>query len=131
MTDIAMKLELPNWIQQSEIDKTTFIIDGDKAYPWFFEKLTSHTGKDIPRDEYWLEIALQCIKLHSQFFVKVTGLDPRPKDRLKLIIEHPSGLAGKELWCQKGKEKGRGWHAATKGFEAKNTYKAIFGILPE
>lgn len=67
-------------------------------------------------DQYWLEVAYQCIKMDCQRFNGM-GIDIRIRDR-------------ERKYCQANYREGRGAHAATQGKEARNHYMRMCGSIP-
>lgn len=85
-------------------------VDADKAYPEMLKEL-----KVEKIDQYWLEVAFQCIKMDCQM---AYGFG---------IVIH---MFGSKKFAQKSYPKGRGWVVATKGKEARGHYKNLRGRLP-
>jgi hypothetical protein len=107
---------LPAWL--SCRDDGVFEIDPDLAYPAVFEAL-GVAEADI--DQYWIEVAYQCCKLHVQELR--ASLEPAPKAPLQI---HVHGFSGrKDRWALANHPRGRGPEAATQGREARSHYARI------
>lgn len=115
---------LPSWAtaRAPESNKVSVVIEVQSggAYKEWLDKL--HVAE---KDQYWLEVAYQCIKLDCQAALVGTDFDPRsagkpaeirfsnaPEYR---IADHPPG---------------RGVEAATQGREARDHYVRIRGRMP-
>ena len=118
------ELSLPSWAKQkaAKSNKVSVVVevDTDAAYADWLQRLEV---KNV--DQYWLEVAYQCIKLDVQMALAGTSLDPRvagksaefrfsncPKYRL---ADHPVG---------------KGAEAATQGREARGHYVRLRGAMP-
>lgn len=95
-------------------------IDSAAAYPYWLDLLGV---KEV--DQYWLEVAYQCIKLDAQMAVVDTALDPRVAGK---SIEIKFSRA--EEFAQAKYPSGRGPSLATRGKEARNHYVRIRGRMP-
>jgi hypothetical protein len=113
---------LPPWL--SRRDDGVFEIDPDLAYPAILKALGI---RDSEIDQYWLEVAYQCAKLHVQELVSGSELDPRPKMALQIhILSHG---ARKDRWALRKHKAGRGARRASEGREAKVHYPRIRNLL--
>ena len=89
-------------------------------------------------DQYWLECAYQCMKLSVQFYLSLTGLDPRPQLSLRIIVK--GGEGSKKRWGQvnhpeglykKIREKNGPLADRVVGGQARNHFKAMRGFIPQ
>lgn len=107
-------MTLPAWLTRN--DAGAFLVDADALYPQLLNVL------DLPKDQYGLEVAYQCAKLKVHEIVADRDDDPR-KHGKALVISIAS--RDKEQWRLVNFPEGRGWHAATKGREARQHYARI------
>jgi len=87
-------------------------VDADAAYEAFLSEMEPEKP-----DQYWLEVAYQCIKMELQLAMRTFAMEIRIHD------------LGKK-WAQKNYPEGRGARAATFGREARGHFKRIRGVLP-
>jgi hypothetical protein len=105
---------LPSWVTRDK--NGVFNVDPDVAYPQVLKAL-----KVEKPDQYWLEVAYQCVKLKVQALASGAGQDPsRP-----VVIHIEGGAENKKSWALSNFPAGRGAMAATKGLEAKAHYERI------
>jgi len=121
---MSKELSLPSWAsrKESESTKVTIVVDVNSAaaYPAMLSELEV---TDV--DQYWLEVAYQCIKLDVQAALAGTVFDPRTVGKPAEI--HFSNAP--EFALVKHPE-GRGTAAATQGREAREVYKKLRGSMP-
>jgi len=100
-------------------------IDADKFYPLLLKELGI---TDI--DQYWLEVAYQCMKLDMQSAIKGTEIEING-GAVVLLVKDATKLSndGISKWAQERFPKGKGIDAATKGKEARAHYKRIRGVI--
>lgn len=112
-----MAVSLPDWAwlgDKSAEGLDVVHVDADRAYP----ALLSELGvKKADRDQYWLEVAYQCIKLDLQVSMRKFGFEVRIHDSDK-------------NWAQAKFSAGRGAEVATKGREARDHYRQMRGFIP-
>lgn len=110
------------------------VVDSDAAYEEWLEILVEGDyvvpGFDKPTsrdaiDQFFVEVAYQCIKLEVQAGVVNTDLDPRKAGK-PLEIHFSKGEVGR----LSNYPEGLGVALATKGKVARRFYKAIRGPLP-
>lgn len=108
------KVQLPAYAKQGipRGEMPLVHVDADRAYRAWLKEL----GVTEP-DQYWLEVAYQCIKLELQVCMRGFTFEIRIHD------------AGKR-WAQAKFPKGRGAIAATYGYEAKGHFARLRGGLP-
>lgn len=127
---------LPAWLTPAPGKPGVFNVDPDKFYPEILDRLQA--APDVPYegevDQYWLEVAYQCMKLDAQLFLRMSGLDPRPQQSLVLNIDGGS----KDKWAQKRYKPGRLERLAAlgdpyklAGKEAREYYVRMRGFLPQ
>ena len=118
------ELSLPAWAEQkaSETGKVSVVveIDSEAAYADWLQRL----GVDSI-DQYWLEVAYQCIKLDVQTALAGTPFDPRNSGKSAelrfsnapkyALSQHPAG---------------RGVEPATQGREAREHFVRLRGAMP-
>jgi hypothetical protein len=118
------ELQLPGWarVREGASDKfsVSLAVDSASAYR---EWLTTLGVTEV--DQYWLEVAYQCIKIDLQAALVGTAHDPRtcgkPSEfRFSKSEEH--ALADKP--------EGKGIVAATQGKEARGHYVRLRGAMP-
>jgi hypothetical protein len=109
-------IKLPNWLSRE--DNGAMIIKSDLAYPAVLG-LLGVDHKDV--DQYWMEVAYQCVKMAAQDVARDNDLWPE-SGTLAIIIE--SGKV-KDEWAIASYPNGKGVEAATKGGEAKLHYERI------
>lgn len=121
-------LTLPPWARVAEsvssragMVSICIEVDTDAAYRAWLDEL----GAAHRVDQYWLEVAHQCVKLDLQSALLNTPYDPR-------VSAKPAEfhLTRAPQWEQKKYQKGRGADAATRGREAREHYRRIRGQLP-
>jgi hypothetical protein len=95
-------------------------VDSAQAYPYWLSLL----GVSTP-DQYWLEVAYQCIKLDVQSALVGTENDPRTLGKPVQI-----NFARAEAFAQKAHPPGRGASLATQGREARTHYVRVRGRMP-
>ena len=105
-------IKLPDWAAHDPDDPRKVIADGDKAYGAWLREL--EVTDEV--DQYWLEVAFQCIKLEIQAAMG-------RHDLLIKITRAPRFALAKF-------PPGRGIAAATKGKEARAHFKRLRGFLP-
>lgn len=130
-----MKLNLPSWLRRDELklppwakvakvqrDSAAIIVevDCDAAYPAWLAELGNPTV-----DQYWLEVAYQCIKLDVQAALVGTKYDPRTAGKHAVFK-----FSRAEAWEQAKHPAGKGAEAASRGKEARGHYTRIRGSLP-
>jgi hypothetical protein len=117
------ELTLPVWAKKAEENPKVCVVievDSAQAYKAWLEELDV---TDV--DQYWLEVAYQCIKMDVQAAIAGTKFDPRSAGMSAefrfsnapefALAKHPTG---------------RGVAVATKGREARDHYRRIRGSLP-
>lgn len=118
------ELSLPSWAKRKESahDKVSIIVevDSDAAYKEWLKTLEVTT-----LDQYWLEVAYQCIKLDVQAAIAGTEFDPRTAGKSAEFR-----FSNAPEYALKNHPEGRGIAVATKGLEARNHYARIRGSLP-
>lgn len=110
-----MAMKLPKWLSREKTG--AFVVDPDIAYPLILEKLGV---KPEQYDQYWLEVALQSVKLAVQEIIRGSELDPGAGKALVIVIDTSKGQ--KERWAHVNHPAGKGVTAASKGLEAKNIH---------
>lgn len=117
---------LPAWAKliKQPSDKFCAVIevDSDKAYPAMLAEL-GVAPKSV--DQYWVEVAYQCIKMDVQAAIEGTDIDPSIAGKSAQINMSPA-----DKWALKSFPKGKGITAATQGREARDHYKRIRGRIP-
>lgn len=111
---------LPPWITRRE--DGVFVVDPDLAYPTILAALEVDED-DV--DQYWIEVAYQCAKLHVQAIWR----DLEPASALPLQIHVVAGGGRKERWALSRHKLGRCPAAATQGREARAHYERIRHLL--
>lgn len=130
---------LPPWAKvadrQHERASITIDVDSAAAYAYWLELLDNP-----PLDQYWLEVAHQCIKLDLQAALANSEHDPRFAERHAAFH-----FLRAEQYAQAGKPTGRsvtkrgrdgkdvtlsGANLASQGLEAREHYKRVRGSLP-
>jgi hypothetical protein len=118
------ELSLPSWAKQraAETNKVSVVVevDSEAAYADWLERLGSP-----PLDQYWIEVAYQCIKLDVQFALAGTEYDPRQAGK---SAEFRFSNAPK--YALANHPAGRGAEAATQGREARDHYVRLRGSMP-
>lgn len=130
-----MKFKLPSWLRRDEVRLpawasladtgkkgacVTIEVDCEAAYPEWLKAL------DVTRiDQYWLEVAFQCIKLDVQAAIAGTKYDPRVAGS----YAHFHFLRAPKF-AQALYPVGKGAIAASQGREAREHYRRIRGSLP-
>lgn len=119
-----MSLVLPAWATQREGEhpKVSVIvnIDSAAAYADWLARL-----EVTELDQYWLEVAYQCIKLDCQAALVGTEFDPRTSGK---SAEFRFDNAPK--YALKSHPEGKGVALATQGREARGHYVRIRGAMP-
>lgn len=130
-----MKINLPAWLQRSKLQlpewasvdphtpKGTALhiaVDTDKAMREWLGLLGSP-----PIDQYWLEVAFQCVKLDCQMALAGTEYDPRINAKPAQFTMNRA-----EHFAQKKHPVGKGAAQASQGKEARGHYIRIRGNLP-
>jgi hypothetical protein len=95
-------------------------VDSEAAYPYWLDLLGAGAT-----DQYWLEVAYQCIKLDVQSALVGTEYDPRIMGKPAQII-----FSRAEQYAQSKHPPGRGASVATKGREARGHYVRVRGRMP-
>lgn len=114
---------LPPWAARRK--DGVFIVDADAAYKAILKELKV---KPADYDQYWLEVAFQCMKLEIQRTIGGTRFDPRSRDVPTALCISIAG--GKEKWALNKFPPGRGIWLATKGKEARGHYLRLRGGIP-
>jgi hypothetical protein len=122
MTEVS----LPKWAKLGAKHGALQVVDvdADAAYEAWFAEL----GVDEPPDQYWLEVAYQCIKMELQVAMRTFTFE---------IHVHDVG----KKWAQSKYPKGRGADYATMlvrdakgkvlgGREAREHFKRLRGFVP-
>lgn len=110
-----MANNLPAWVTRNQ--KTgVFTVDPDAVYPAVLKAL-----KVEKPDQYWLEVAFQCVKLKVQELAAGAGHDATKP----VVIHIDGGAENKKTWALVNHPPGRGAVVATKGREAKAHYERI------
>lgn len=136
----AVSITVPSWIVANADKPGYFDIDPDGFYPDILKQFEDHPSVpyDGKVDQYWLECAYQCMKLTVQFFLGVTGLDPRPQLTLNLNVKGKEG--SKKRWGQKNHPEGLYKKIRAEngpladrivGGQARNHFKAMKGFIPQ
>lgn len=102
---------LPDWADYE--GDNTIVVDPDKAYPALLREL------DVKQDEidqYWAEVAYQCMKMDLQAAM----------DRFNFQIK----VLNRPKWALASLKPGKGAEAATQGREARAHYMRLRGALP-
>ena len=118
------EINLPEWAKLVDSRPgiaVTIEVDSAAAYAAWLSEL----NVDNTIDQYWLEVAYQCIKLDVQAALEASELSP-----LKLGAPAQINFTRAEQFAQKNYPVGRGAHAATKGREAREHYKRRRGRVP-
>lgn len=115
---------LPSWASQEtpRSDKLSVIINVNSkaAYDEWLEKLGNpHV------DQYWMEVAYQCIKLDCQMALVGSEFDPRTCGKPAEIR-----FARCDEYRLSNLEPGRGVEASTGGREARDHYVRLRGRMP-
>lgn len=127
---LATALKLPSWARLA-VDRDARIavrveIDGPKAYgAWIDtlkEKYKGVEGVEVQLDQYWLEVAYQCIKLDVQLAIAGSPVDARVSG--KLLQFHISRALGYEL---ANHPPGLGAEMASKGKHARKHFSRVRG----
>jgi hypothetical protein len=114
-----LRMGLPEWAkprEKKEGDRGAPWVDVDThaAYPAILKELGIEKEEQL--DQYWLEVAYQCIKMDVQmscgFNIQIRMRDPDKR------------------YAQKKYPKGKGAFLATQGREARGHYKRLRGALP-
>jgi hypothetical protein len=127
-TDAAIQAKLLTFaaIGNSPDARTALVeVDMEQAYPYWLALLREkHKGAkaQVTEDQYWLEVAHQCVKLDLQAAIAGTALDPRVSG--KVLAFH---FKRAPAFAQAGKPKGRGAEAASKGKEGRAHFALIRG----
>lgn len=126
------QIQLPPWakIIEPTSDKVCVIVevDSDTAYDAMLKELgvfTSDGADLLGCDQYWLEVAYQCIKMDVQAALEGSALDPRRAGKCAQI-----NFTRAPRWELKKFKMGKGVAAATKGREARGHYKRLRGRIP-
>lgn len=109
---------LPKWAKQvrgTPIPKIE--VDPDVCYPAFFKELGVEP-KDI--DQYWLEVAYQCMKMELQRILGFFAFEIRVR----------AHRGRKDRWALNNHPPGKGANLATLGREAREHYKRLRGVVP-
>ena len=106
---------LPDWAEAHPDNPNVFYVDPDKFYPVLLEELGAEQT-----DQYWLEVAYQCMKMDMQGAL----------GRFNFEIRVKAGDGYKDRWALKNHPSGRGVKVATQGREARGHYKRLRGHLP-
>ena len=119
-----MTLSLPSWASQekSTHNKVSIVVkvDSAAAYKDWLERLGNPEV-----DQYWLEVAYQCIKLDVQMAIAGTEFDPRTAGKSAEFR-----FSNAPEFALKNHPEGKGAALATKGLEARNHYVRIRGAMP-
>lgn len=119
-----MARKLPNWLSRRE--DGVLEIDPDLAYPAMLEAIAASIPDPAQRpvldrlDQYWVEVAYQCAKMHAYNLVAGTEYDTRPRG-----MAITTNIIRRDRWALKKHPKGRGHVAATAGREAARHYAKI------
>lgn len=100
----------------------TVEVDSDIAYGLMLDELGVAADKV---DQYWLEVAYQCIKLDVQAALEGTELCPVKNECAAQI-----NFTRAPRWALINFPVGRGTLLATKGREARQHYKRLRGRIP-
>lgn len=119
-------MTLPDWITPVDGRVNYFVVDPDIYYP----QVLSELGVAVP-DQYWLEVALGCMKLDFNLHVGLSGLrvpdkavtrqiraDDGRKQRWNLTMHPP----GKQDWSTMS--------IAERSSAIRENYKRIRGFMP-
>lgn len=114
------KPSLPEWASVKAKGKIEVL--ADKFYPEYLSEL------DVEEpDQYWLEVAYQCMKMDIQNAVIGTDAMPDMGGALVISVRDATKVDGASKWAQSAYPKGKGAEAATKGKEARDHYARIRG----
>ena len=123
-------IKLPSWARVSEHvdERLCVIIEADtEGYlaEWLPLLMQGIDAEDrlTHVDQYWLECAYQCAKMDLQEALIRSDYDQRAKP-----AEFRFSCA--EQWAMRNFPEGRGWHAATKQYEARAHFIRVRGRLP-
>lgn len=110
--------KLPKWAKQVRDKPIPKIeVDPDICYPAFFEEL-GVDPKDV--DQYWIEVAYQCMKMELQRIIGFFGFEIR-------VRAHDGR---KKRWALANHPVGKGADLATIGREARGHFKRLRGFVP-
>lgn len=111
----GVSVRLPAWarlMMRSRNQVPIVIVDATPAYKFFLAEY-----KIEIKDQYWLEVCYQSIKLELQLAMGTFGFEIKIRDPEK-------------RWAQSKYPVGKGSLAATQGREARKHYKNLRGTLP-
>lgn len=114
------KPSLPEWASVKTPGKIEVL--ADQFYPEYLVEL----GVEEP-DQYWLEVAFQCMKMDIQSAVIGTDAMPEFGGALVISVRDMTKTDGLSKWAQAAYPKGKGAESATKGKEARDHYARIRG----
>ncbi len=122
------EITLPQWakpVDGHEKMSATVEVDSDAAYLALLTELGLYSteGVDLGQtDQYWLEVAYQCIKMDVQCALEDSDLNPVAAGRCAQI-----NFTRAPRWALVNFRVGRGTLAASKGREARVHYKRLRG----
>jgi hypothetical protein len=130
-----MALKLPAWLRRDEVklppwarlaakqdDRLAVKIEIDSAVA--YQEWLSTLQVTNP-DQYWLEVAYQCIKLDVQSAIAGTKYDPKVAGKSAQL-----NMSRAPQYALAAHPRGRGSEAASRGKEARAHYARIRGRLP-
>lgn len=118
-------INLPVWARVVEhtSDKICAIVevDSEVAYSAWLDLL--NPGEAL--DQYWLEVAYQCIKMDVQAALEASPLNPILNGKPAQI-----NFTRADRWALNKYRRGKGTLAASKGREARDHYLRLRGRIP-
>lgn len=130
-----MKIKLPQWMQREKLQLPEWASVDPRVPNKVSININVDTNKAMREwigllgspalDQYWLEVAYQCVKLDVQMAIAGTEFDPRISNRPAQFH-----FLRADQWAQKKHPVGRGAQAAAQGKEARGHYIRIRGSLP-
>ena len=108
------EIVLPDWATLGPKHRAMQVVDvnADAAYRAWFEELGV-----TEVDQYWLEVAYQCIKMELQIAMRTFMFE--------IHINDPE-----KHWAQANVPEGKGARAAAQGREARDHFKRLRGFIP-
>lgn len=101
-------MDLPKWLKTRGDKSGKVDVDPDLFYPAILKELENtdgipYKGKNL--DQYWLEVAYCIMRLDTQYYLFLTGKDPRPAKTLEIMVQGKPGH--KDRWAVKNFPPGR------------------------
>lgn len=122
------EVTLPSWakfIEGSPKACCIVEVDSEKAYEEWLAKFIFPVGPAAEIDQYWLEVAYQCIKMDVQAALEGTEMDPQKAGRYAQI-----NFTRAPRFALANHPAGKGADAASRGLEARAHYVRIRGRVP-